>query len=206
MTFAPDARQMVAILRGITPKDAVAVANALIEEGVTLIEVPLNSPDALTSIADIATSLAGRGHFGAGTVLTAEAVIQVRDAGGEMIVAANIDAEVAQATADLGLAYFPGVFTPSECFAALKFPVAGLKLFPGTLAGPEGLKAIKAVLPPQVPILAVGGVGPDNFASWVKAGASGFGIGTALYAPGDSADTVRAKAKTMVAAYDALGL
>lgn len=203
MSLPPQARRIIAILRGITPDDALAVTDALIDEGVTVIEVPLNSPDALISIAQMVETFGTQAHFGAGTVLAPDQVAHVQSAGGQMIVAPNFDPEVAQAAADARLDYFPGVFTPSEAFAALKFPVAGLKLFPGSLAGPEGLKAMGAVLPPDAQVYAVGGVSTDNFADWIAAGAQGFGIGTALYAPGDSAEIVRAKAKKMVAQYDA---
>lgn len=196
-------RTIIAILRGVAPSEAVPIGEALVASGITTLEVPLNSPDPLDSIARLARALDGRATVGAGTVLTVDQVAQVRDAGGRIVVSPNCDPEVIRATRHLGMESWPGVMTPTECFAALKAGATGLKIFPGSLLGPDGLKAIRAVLPPGTQVYAVGGAGPDNFAAWFKASADGFGIGTALYTPGLSAEEVRARADKIVQAYDA---
>lgn len=195
-------RKLVAILRGIRPGEAVDVGAALIEAGFSMIEVPLNSPEPLDSIARLAGAFGDRALIGAGTVLTPEQVDHVRGAGGRLVVSPNCEPQVIARTLEHGMVSMPGVFTPTECFAAIRAGAKALKLFPASLAGPDGLKAIKAVLPPDVEVFAVGGASAENFGDWLAAGAAGFGIGSALYRPGDDAATVGERARAIVAACD----
>jgi len=195
-------RKIIAILRGITPAEAVDIGTELVEAGIGIIEVPLNSPDPLESIAALAGALGARARIGAGTVLSPNEVARVREAGGTLIVSPDTNPDVIVATKAAGMASYPGAMTPSECFAALRAGADGLKLFPASLIGPDGLKAIRAVLPEGTETYAVGGAGPENFALWRAAGVTGFGIGTALYTPGLSPVEVRARAEAVVAAYD----
>ncbi len=195
-------RNLIAILRGITPPEAVPVSQALIEAGIDKIEVPLNSPDPLDSIKAMADALSETALIGAGTVLSTADVNAVAEVGGKLIVSPNTNLDVIAATKAKGLLSYPGAMTPTECFAALQAGADGLKIFPSFLLGASGLKAIRDVLPPPTQVFMVGGVGPDNFAELIAAGASGFGIGSALYKPGAKPRDIGAKAKALVKAYD----
>ena len=197
-------REIIAILRGVTPDEVLDIGQALVDAGVDRIEVPLNSPDPLRSIALLASGLSGQAQIGAGTVLSAENVKAVQGAGGTLIVSPDCNPAVIDQTKSLGLASYPGVATATECFTALRHGADGLKFFPAFLIGSKGLGAIKAVLPPEAKTYAVGGVGPDNFDDWFAAGVTGFGIGTGIFKPGFTAETVAAKAAQIVSAYDAL--
>lgn len=195
-------RPLIAILRGITTSEATAATDALISAGITRIEVPLNSPEPIDTIAAMAQHAQTRAQIGAGTVLSVEEVDRVADVGGTLIVSPNCNEAVIAHTKQRGLDSWPGVFTPTEAFAALAAGADGLKLFPGSMAGPGGLAALRAVLSPGTLVYAVGGAGPDNFAQWITAGAQGFGIGSALYKPGMDASEIAERARAIVAAFD----
>lgn len=191
---------LIAILRGVRPDEVEAIGEALVAVGFTLIEVPLNSPDPLDSIARLARRFAGRAVVGAGTVLRPEDVGRVQEAGGTMIISPNANEAVVAASAAAGLVSLPGVATPTEAFAALEAGATALKLFPAEGSSPAVLKAMLAVLPKSVRILPVGGVSPERMAPWMEAGALGFGLGSALYKPGLSADEVGERARAFVTA------
>jgi 2-dehydro-3-deoxyphosphogalactonate aldolase len=190
---------VVAILRGVKPDEVDAVGDALVEAGIIVIEVPLNSPDPFESISRLAKRHGARALIGAGTVLEPADVTRVKDAGGELIVAPNFDADVMRAANAAGLVALPGVMTPSEGFAALKAGADGLKLFPAEIIPPAVFKAWRAVFPPDCLLLAVGGVGVDNLKIYAQAGASGYGIGSALYKPGRSPAEIAPLARALVA-------
>lgn len=191
---------LIAILRGLSPAEAPAIGEALVRSGFALIEVPLNSPDPLRSIA-LLTQQYPQALIGAGTVLNAQQVQDVHAAGGRLIVSPHFNpAVVAQAIA-LNMVVLPGVATPSEAFAALDAGAHGLKLFPAEMITPATVKALRAVLPKDVRLMPVGGITPDTMAPYLAAGASGFGLGSALYAPGRSAAQVQAQAIAFVQAY-----
>lgn len=191
---------LVAVLRGLTPDEAAPIGDALVDAGFTLLEVPLNSPDPLASIAALAKRYAGRAIVGAGTVLTPQDVVAVADAGGALIVSPNTDPAVIRASVERGLISLPGYFTPSEAFAALHAGAHGLKLFPAEGAAPAFLKAQRAVLPKATKVLAVGGITPDTMLQWHAAGADGFGLGSNLYRAGKSAADVARDAAAFVQA------
>ena len=191
---------LVAILRGLKPAEALAIGEALVEAGFRLIEVPLNSPQPLASIALLRRRFP-QAMIGAGTVLTAADARDAAAAGGELVVAPNFDRDVVAETLRLGMTSLPGIMTPTEAFAALGAGVHGLKLFPAELASPAVVRALLAVLPNGTPLIPVGGIGADNLAVWRTAGAAGFGLGSSLYRPGDDAATVRVKAAAIESAF-----
>lgn len=198
-----DHRHIIAILRGITPAQTLEVCKALIAAGITMIEVPLNSPEALTSIALASNTLGDEAAIGAGTVLSKKHVWAVSDAGGTFIVSPDTNKQVIEETVRLQMLSYPGVFTPTDAFRAIKAGATGLKFFPAEVLGTKGIKAMKAVLPPDMPVYAVGGANPDNFTEYFAAGCTGFGLGTYIYKPGMTAADVAERAATAVAAYDA---
>ena len=200
---ALNACPIAAILRGVAPQEIDAVGDALVEAGITIIEVPLNSPKPFESIERLAARHGARALIGAGTVLDVADVARVADAGGRLIVAPNFDADVVRAAKDAQLATLPGVMTPSEGFAALKAGADGLKLFPAEIIPPAVFKAWRAVFPPDALLLAVGGVSVDNLRSYAQAGASGYGIGSALYKPGRPAAEIGALVRALVVAVKA---
>ena len=190
---------LIAILRGVTADEAEAVGEAAYEGGLRIIEVPLNSPDPLRSIELLAKRFGDRALVGAGTVLDPADVPRIRDVGGRLIVSPDTNREVIAATAVAGIVSCPAYFTPSEAFAALRAGATALKLFPAEGATPQVLKAQLAILPRDVTVLIVGGVKPDNMRPWLDAGAAGFGLGSGLYKPGQSAADTLGKARAYVA-------
>lgn len=196
-------RSLVAILRGITPDESVAVVGALIEEGYELIEVPLNSPDAFISIRCCVDAFGDKATIGAGTVLSAEQVDRLAEAGGRLVVSPNIEPEVIVRASEHGMLTMPGVFTPTEALLAVKCGASALKFFPGGVLGTIGVAAIKTILPKETVVGVVGGVAENSFAEYRKIGVETFGLGTNIYKPGDSAETVREKGRRIAAAYDA---
>lgn len=190
---------LIGIIRGVTPGEAEAIGDAIYEGGIRIIEVPLNSPEPLKSIELLAKRLGERALVGAGTVLDLQDVNRVREAGGRIIVSPDTNTQVISAAAEAGLVSSPGYFTPSEAFAALRAGAHALKLFPAEGASPSVLKAQLAVIPRDIPVLAVGGIKPDNMRPWLEAGATGFGLGGGLYQPGQSPDETLDKARAYVA-------
>jgi 2-dehydro-3-deoxyphosphogalactonate aldolase len=191
---------LVAVLRGITPDEVESVGDALVAAGIVIVEVPLNSPKPFESIARLARRIGPHALVGAGTVMRAAQVIQIADAGGRLMVSPHADPTVVRAAKAAGLLAIPGFFTATEAFAMLDAGADGLKLFPAEAASPATLKALRAVLPPATLVLPVGSIQADTLAPWLNAGANGFGIGSSLYKPGDTAATVTAKALPLVQA------
>jgi 2-dehydro-3-deoxyphosphogalactonate aldolase len=196
---------LIAILRGVRPDEVEPIGDALVEAGFTIIEVPMNSPDPLDSIARLATRLKGRAVIGAGTVLRVEDVAAVEAAGGTLIIAPNASTQVIAEAARRGLVALPGIATPTEAFAALDAGAAALKLFPAEAASPATLNAMRAVLPKGTRVLPVGGIAVDGMEPWLAVGAAGFGLGSALYKPGLTAVQVLARAREFVASWRAAG-
>jgi 2-dehydro-3-deoxyphosphogalactonate aldolase len=196
-----DRLPLVAILRGVTPDEVVAVGRALVDAGFAIVEVPLNSPTPLESIRRLADALGANTLVGAGTVTGTAQVRDVAHAGGRLVVSPHCDLEVVRAAKSAGLACTPGIATPTEGFAALAAGADALKLFPAELLTPTVLKALRSVFPEETRFLPVGGITPDNMAPYVAAGAAGFGLGSALYKRGDAPDAVAAKARTFVDAW-----
>lgn len=195
-------REIIAILRGVQPLEAVDIMMALMDAGITKIEVPLNSPEPFDSIERMVKAAADRALIGAGTVLDEAEVSRLAAIGARMVVSPNANPAVIAATKAQGLLSYPGVLTPTEAFAALRAGADGLKFFPAFKLGLDGFKALSAVLPEATKTYAVGGVGPADFADWRGAGITGFGLGSNLYKPGYSAEKVGQLAADIVRAYD----
>ena len=195
------AQPIIAILRGLRPDEALGVGEALVAAGITILEVPLNSPSPLASIHILAKALKGRALVGAGTVLSPADAEAVQKSGGELIISPNANPAVISHTKKLGLVSLPGIFTPTEAFAALQAGADALKIFPGEIASAAYVKALTAVLPKEARLLLVGGVSTDNIAQWKSSPIAGFGIGSSLYTPGLSAAVVGEKASRLIAAW-----
>lgn len=197
-------RPLIGILRGIPSNEVAAVGEQLIHAGITRIQIPLQSSEALMAIEKLADAFSGRAQVGAGTVLTVDQVRDVTQAGAQLIVSPDCNPAVIDATKAAGLQSIPGVMTPTEAFTAVRHGADMLKVFPGTMIRPAGLRALKMVLPSDMPCLVAGGAAPDNFGFWLDAGADGFGVGSSLYQSGYAVDQVLRRAQIIVAAYDAL--
>lgn len=195
-------RPLVAILRGVKPDEVESIVETLIETGFEMIEVPLNSPEPFVSIERACKRFGDSALIGAGTVLTAADCARVADAGGRLMVSPNVDVDVLTTAIERGMVTMPGVFSPTEAFLALGSGASALKFFPASILGAAGISAIRAVLPKDAVIGAVGGVSDKNFADYMAAGVRAFGLGSSLYRPGMTVDDVRASAQTAVAAYD----
>ena len=205
MTLKLAPTPLVAILRGVRPDEAEAIAGAIVEAGFGAIEVPLNSPEPLASIARIALRFGERVLVGAGTVLEPREVDDVAEAGARLVVSPNADRAVIERAAKLGLIVLPGVATMTEAFEALKAGASGLKLFPGEAIPPEVVRAWRSVLPKATPLFPVGGVTPERIGPYRRAGADGFGIGSALYKPGAGVSAVQSAAQAFVKAWSEAG-
>ncbi len=197
-------RGLVAILRGVKPDEIDEIASALVEAGFGALEIPLNSPDPFTSIKKAVLAHGNNCLIGAGTVLTERNVDQLAESGGRLLVSPNINADVMKRAGHHNMVTMPGVFTATDAFQAIDCGASGLKFFPANVLGPAGIKAIMAVLPPDLPVGAVGGVAEDDFADYGKNGISVFGLGSSIYKPGMSASEVSQRAIKTIAAYDAV--
>jgi 2-dehydro-3-deoxyphosphogalactonate aldolase len=203
LTDALKAAPLIAILRGVQPDEVLSIGDALYAAGFRIIEVPLNSPRPLESIQLLAEHFGAEALIGAGTVLNLAQMEAVALSGGRLIVMPHGDINIVQAARQRGLTVLPGFATPTEAFAAINAGAHGLKLFPAEAASPAVLKSLRAVLPPALPVLPVGGIGADNMAPWIAAGASGFGLGSSLYKPGFTAAEVSQRAHACIAAWRA---
>ncbi len=195
-------RHIIAILRGVGNAEVVPICQALVAAGITLIEVPLNSPEPFHSIALAAKDLAGRAEIGAGTVLEPQEVDRLKQSGGAFVVSPDTNEAVIRRARELGMASYPGIFSPTDAFRAIRAGATGLKFFPAEVLGPKGIKAMKAVLPPAMPLYAVGGANPENFREYFDAGCAGFGLGSYIFKPGMTLAEIEARARTAVTAYD----
>ncbi len=195
-----DACPVVAIIRGVTPGEAKAIGQALFEGGIRIIEVPLNSPEPFASIRAIAQDLGSEALVGAGTVLDSADVARVKESGGRIIVSPNANPSVIKASVEAGMVSCPGIFTPSEAFGAIDRGAHALKLFPAEAASPDVVKAMRAVLPADMPLLVVGGVTVESMRGWLDCGADGFGIGGGIYKPGQSPEETLARARAFAGA------
>lgn len=195
-------RPLVAILRGIKPDEVEGIVDGLIESGMTAIEIPLNSPDPFSSIAIAVKKAPAEILIGAGTVLTPEDVERLHDVGGRLMVSPNVDPEVIASAWDRGMVTMPGVFTATEALLAAKSGASALKFFPAGILGASGITAIRAVLPANLMIAAVGGISDSNFGDYTRAGIHAFGLGTSLYKPGMTAAEVAERAEATIRAYD----
>ena len=195
-------RPLIAILRGITPLEAESVSEVLIESGINIIEVPLNSPKPFETISRMVEFHGDKGIFGAGTVLTEDEVLKVADVGGKIIVSPNSNPSIIKKTKELNLYSFPGVFTPTECFQALDAGADALKFFPASLLKAKNFKAISSVLPKNIISIAVGGINKNKFNKWLEVDITGFGLGSNLYKPGMLVEEVKLKANQIVKSYD----
>lgn len=196
------ARELIAILRGVKPSEVCDITQVLIKSGINKIEVPLNSPEPFDSISLLCKQFGSKALLGAGTVTTVEQVKQLKEIGAKLVVSPICKTDVIQTTKSLDMISCPGVLTPTECFTALEAGADYLKIFPSSVVGINGIKAVRAVLPKEAKIIAVGGVAFDNFKQWADAGATGVGMGSELYKAGDSVDVVAKRAEALVAAYD----
>ena len=195
-------RPLIAILRGLKPEEAEGVVSVLIENGITAIEIPLNSPDPFRSIEIAVKKASAEVLIGAGTVLTPEAVERLHDIGGRLMVTPNVDLEVIARARERGMVAMPGVFTPTEALLAVEAGASGLKFFPASVLGASGISAIRAVFPAHLMIAAVGGISDKNFAEYARTGIYAFGLSTSLYRPGMPAAEIAARAKATIHAYD----
>lgn len=191
---------LVAIIRGVTPAEAAAIGRSIFDGGIRIVEVPLNSPEPFSSIERIAAELGEEALVGAGTVLDPADVARVRDCGGRLVVSPNTNVDVIRATVEAGMVSSPGFFTSSEAFVAVEAGAHALKLFPAEAASPKVVKALRTVLPKDVPLLVVGGVTPESVSGWLDAGADGFGLGGGLYKPGQSTQQTLDRARAYVGA------
>ncbi|UGY14657.1 2-dehydro-3-deoxy-6-phosphogalactonate aldolase [Bradyrhizobium septentrionale] len=201
--FPPMKRPLVAILRGVKPDEVLGIVSALLEAGMTAIEIPLNSPEPFRSIEIAVKRAPADVLIGAGTVLTTADVDRLHDAGGRLMVSPNVDVDVLRRARDHAMVTMAGVFSPTEALLAARAGASSLKFFPASVLGASGITAIRAVLPPDLMIAAVGGVSDQNFAEYVKAGVRAFGLGSSLYKPGMTAADVAVRAKVTIESYDA---